>query len=167
MAEKDENLRNEIDVELPYVNSDGVKGIKVIHIAFISQGIYDGYTDLIRDAQEAINLGNKINSFTNDLGYAVAVNKLENDKDCADLNDKLRQIRKECDNATARLVELANNTMQKKFRLITKILKKNGVEDADLYDIEWWKECVQMYDIMRFIKEACTKDDDEEVKKKL
>lgn len=48
----------------------------------------------------------------------------------------------------------------KKFILIKKILLKNGIEDEDMLSLDWWMSCVDMEDMMRFIRTACTKDDE-------
>lgn len=156
------NLRNEIDIQLFYVDENGKKGIKKVHIMFISQGIYKAYNALQQEIIEAIQLGERIKTITQDIGYEAAKRSaLEGDlkpsKD--EVKETIAKLQREYENALARLNEISDHIDEKKISLVKKILTKNGVEDKDLYDPEWWEECVNMEDMMRFIKEACTKDD--------
>lgn len=156
------NLRNEIDIELLYINEEGRKGIKKVHITFVSQAIYKAYNALQQEIIEAIQLGERLKTITQDIGYEAARRSvLEGDLKPTkeDVKDTIHKLQKEYENAVARLNEISDHIDEKKMALIKKILVKNGIEDKDLYDPEWWEECVNMEDMMRFIKEACTKDD--------
>lgn len=162
MAEKLTSLRNEIDVSIFYVNDDGKKGIKKVHITFVSQGIYKLYQELNKDLVEAIQLGNDIKKYTEDMGFEIAKRGMEDDGvkvKLADVKARILAIREKYDQATARLNEITDHLDEKKYALIKKILLKNGIEDKEMADPGWWEECVNADEAMRFIREVCTKDD--------
>lgn len=160
MAE--ESLRNEIDVEIPYVDDNGTKGIKKLHIAFISQAIYKMYYELVQDNKEAVKIGLQLKKTIPEMGFEIAqVNKLN--KSVAEssklIKEKLDKIKKETEDSAARLIELSKHTDEVKILLVQKILKKNGIEDKDLLNPQWWEDCTDRPCLMHFIETVCTKDD--------
>ena len=75
MADKKESLRNEIDYQLHYVNEKGQPGIKVLHISFVSQSIYQDYLEIVNEAQEAVRLSERMKELISQMGGAVARRK--------------------------------------------------------------------------------------------
>lgn len=110
---KETNLRNEITIEVPYVDNEGKPGIKKYPIHFISQDIYKTYSALLTDITDAVTLGKRIEQITQDIGYSIAqqMKVVEKDdgtveqvkKTFADAKAEVDALRKEYENTTARL----------------------------------------------------------------
>lgn len=177
MAEK-ETLRNEVDLEIPYVNDDGKNGLKRVHVKFISQAIYAEYTALVESVVEATQLGEKLKRLSQDMGYEIASRRkvsISADGSVQSAKKTLREVRatlksmsEEAEKCNARVQELVSHMNEKKLHLIKAILLKNQIDDVDLNTDSWWLSCVDKEDMMAFITDACTKDNRRiESKKKL
>lgn len=167
---KEESLRNEIDVDVAYVDDYGVKGIKTVHIAFISQAISRDYINYVKTLIEIQQLGEKSSKLVKDMGYLVS-QKTEvttnesgeiviKDKSLAEIRAIMKDKVREHEDTDARLNELTARVDDMRFALIKKILLKNGIDDADMNRKEWWDDCVDKTDVSSFIREACTKDNE-------
>jgi len=168
MAEKKESLRNEIDYQLHYVNEKGQPGIKVLHISFVSQSIYQDYLEIVNEAQEAVRLSERMKELISQMGGAIARRKNYKDdegnivlpkKKLSEVRADIKELKQEYDDAAARITEISNGTYRKKFALIKKILAKNGITDPVLQNEDWWFDCTSMHEMMEFIVAACTKDE--------
>jgi hypothetical protein len=167
MAEK-ESLRNELDIEIPYVDDSGKNGLKKVHIKFISQTIYAEYTQLIETISEAVSLGEKVKKTSESIGYEIASKrniKVDSDgnvsstrKTLFETRDAVKRLVEEAERCNARINEISSHMNEKKFHLINAVLLKNQIDDPDLCSMDWWLSCVDMEDMMNFIVTACTKD---------
>lgn len=167
MAEK-ESLRNELDVEIPYVDDNGKSGLKRVHIKFISQAIYAEYTQLVETIMEVTQLGEKIKASSERIGYQIASKRLLNVDDKGNVTstrktlfearDAIKRLTEETERCNARINELSSHMDERKFHLISVILKKNQIDDTDLSSMDWWMSCVDREDMMNFIVTSCTKD---------
>lgn len=177
MAEK-ESLRNEIDVEIPYVDDNGKAGLKRVHIKFISQAIYAEYTQLVDSIMEITQLGEQVKASSESIGYQIASKRMvsmgedgkiqSKRKSIFEIRDSIKKLTEEAERCNARINEISSHMNERKFHLISVILKKNQIEDADLSSMDWWLSCVDMEDMMNFIVTSCTKDNSRiESKKKV
>lgn len=167
MAEK-ENLRNELDVEIPYVDDDGKSGLKRVHIKFISQALYAEYTKLVESIMEITELGEKVKKSSESIGYELASkrnlkfdengNVIGTRKTLSETRAAIKRLTEETERCNARINELSSHMNERKFHLIKAVLLKNQIDDPDLSSMDWWLSCVDMEDMMNFIVTACTKD---------
>lgn len=173
--ENEENLRTEIDIEIPYVGDSGKRGLKKVHITFISQGIYNAYAALVNDSLEIVRLKNEADKLTQDMGQALNRVKVVKDENGSlttvktgfiEARNQLKEIQKVYDDNIARINDIADHLNEKKQALIQKILKRNGIEDTDLWNPEWWTESTAVAEDMRFIHAACEKDNEVLLRKK-
>lgn len=164
---KEESLRNEVDIEIPYISNDGKKGLKKVHIMFISQGIYNSYASLINDSVEVIKLKEELDLTVQKMGQALhRVSVVKNDEGhlttvkagILETREKLKELQTSYDKVIARINDISDHMAERKHNLIQKILKKNAIEDSDLFSREWWEECTEVAEDMKFIHAACEKD---------
>ena len=168
MGEKKSSLRNEIDYDLHYVTDKGQRAIKTLHITFVSQAIYQDYLDLVNEAQEAINLSERMKELLKQMGGTIARRKNYKDAEgnvvlpklkLSEVREDIKDLKREYDDAVARITEISNGTYRKKFNLIQKILDKNGIDEPDLRKEDWWYNNTSVHEMMEFIVAACTKDE--------
>jgi len=174
----DNDLRNEIDVELNYWNAQGKKGVKNLHIAFISQAIYDEYTKVIEDTNTIVRLTAEIENKQKETGYIIAQRskialneetgeyEVVGKKHIKDTIADLKQLKDEIEKTTEKVNGLSSTIRQRQLSLIHKILVRNGIEDEELLSTEWWMNSVDMTDVVVFLHVACTKDNQKILDKK-
>jgi predicted nuclease with TOPRIM domain len=164
---KEEKLRTDIEIEIPYVSMEGKQGLKKVRIMFISQGIYNLYVSLINDTMEVLRIKDTLDQIIQRMGQTA--NRVQVVKDnegklttiktsILEARKKMKEAQEEYDRAIARMNDISDHLDERKQSLIQKILKKNGIEDTDLWSTEWWKECTEVAEDMRFITKACEKD---------
>jgi len=173
--ENNTDLRNEIDYEIPYVLDDGTKGIKKVHIAFVSQGIYQDYNKYVEELIELKTIGDRLAVISSNMGYAVAQDSvvykegetiLSRKKTIKEIRDEIAALSEESERLSSRVNEITSHLDEKRFNIVRKIIIKNSIEDKDMLSLDWWMNCVDRVVFMDFIKTACTKDDDKLASKK-
>ena len=164
---KEEKLRTSIEIEIPYVSVEGKPGLKKVEIMFISQGIYNLYVSLINDTMEVLKIKDTLDQIIQRMGQTVNRVQVVKDEEgklttmkvgILETRKKMKEAQGEYDKAIARMNDISDHLDERKQNLIQKILKKNGIEDTDLRNPEWWKECTEVAEDMRFITKACEKD---------
>lgn len=173
--ENEEKLRTEIEIEIPYVTVEGKRGLKCVPIMFISQGIYNIYTALVNDTLEVLRLKESLDEIVQRMGKTANRVQVVQDEDgklttakmgILEARQKIKDLQAEYEKAIARMNDISDHLTERKQSLIQKILRKNGIEDKDLWDPEWWEECTAVAEDMRFITTACEKDSDLLMRKK-
>lgn len=146
--------RKTLNYELRYRDS-GKDKKRVIKIDFIPNGVIEDY-DLIENATARARMcvhQLRVN------GSVIAVRQAEG-KDLSDVIEENRRIAEEI--RTIGTKEFFNN----RFELLRRILIINGVSDKDeITRREFWNDCVDVSDLLDFLKCAVTKDITESKKK--
>lgn len=170
--ESNEILRQSIDIELPFRDENGQAGVKHVHIDFVSQRIDRMYAEYALKVETAKKLYERMASLLDEAGRAayadLNIDKYLNEglsKGKAGKRAKeekirtLAEIMKERSDIEQKIREIGTDDFfNARFKLIEKIIQKNGIDDPDLLDKDWWDDCVDSFDMVNFINKACTKD---------
>lgn len=160
-----ESLRKSIKVEIPYVNDKGTFGIKTVTINFISQKIMEMYTAYINEITEVIELSHRAENIVSEIG-ATVIGGLDSKLNFEDRVSAIKELNEELESIKAKIKGYSDIAFDRKYELIQLILKKNNVTDHNLLSRDWWVDCVDVNGIMKFIKDACEKDNELINKKK-
>lgn len=163
------DLRRVITYDLPYYDENGEERTKHIKIRFVSQAISRQYYEYVSDMTEFKLLYQEFAKTQSDAGSAAigALVKLEAADGSIKTADELEQESAELVAKYAQQMEQMEKRLKefdseaffnKRFKLVYNLLKRNAVDDEDLYSRKWWDESVDTFDMVDFITAACTKD---------
>jgi len=137
---------------------------KLIPIRFVSNRVYDWYSDIMERENKIRTLhADKRRAIENQAVLIIEKDKtiLQKIKDGKALRDEVKNIDKEIKATDSK------DFVQARFKLIERILSDNAIDDPDLLDPEFWNDCLEPMELWGFITAAVTKDSQGQSKKKV
>ena len=142
-------MRKKIHYTVEYRDQGEDKEIE-ISIDFISNRVMKEYSDVVLIADEAQRAFNRMS----DISTILAGEELT--------EEKKQELKEEDIKCTEKILEFnENNYFKKRFDVLEKILIDNGHKDNEmLMDVNFWNDCVEPSELLKFMTNAVYKDID-------
>jgi hypothetical protein len=123
-----------------------------VSIAFVSNRASREYTELMSDIDTFRKKSEEHQRLLSESGTIIAEHK-DGYKDELKKNEAKRAKIKE------ELAEYQNcDIFNNRVKLITMILRQNGINDEKMMSFDFWDECVESYEMMKFLIGCMCKD---------
>ena len=153
--------RKKLDFFMQY-NDNGETKQKHIEIGFISWRMKKQYFEIMDKVFQAEKLADKIQDIAKkqlDVTQNKDFNAIEKTKKVA----KLEEEKQQC---AAKLEAVGDDAFfNSRAELVMAILKANNCNDPAMHELDFWYDCVEPAEIMRFLVIAINKDSQPQVKK--
>jgi hypothetical protein len=146
-------MRKPIDYTVEY-REEGVQDEIEVRIDFISNRVMKDFSDLMVLANEAETAHSRIS----DIATIISGEDLT--------EEKKAELREESNNCIDKIMEFNDNGyFTKRFEILKRILVDNGYKENErLMSLDFWEECVDPAELLKFMYLAIYKDVDKKKK---
>lgn len=145
--------------ELNY-RDKGEKHIKEFEIDFVPNGIVKKHTQVIMDAGEVTQNFHQIQNNENKIVALRSLNTKAKDKEEKKNNkEEIAALTAENKRLALLIAETGDSDyFDRRFDIIKTLFEQNGITDEKFLSYEFWDNCVDYTDLMRFLRDIVEKD---------
>ena len=147
-------MRKTVNYELTYFKK-GEELKKIVPIKFVSNRIYDWYSDIMDRTNKLQGLVAQRKKLIEDLAMVIV------DKDVSILKrrEKSKPIKAELKEVEKQISECdSKDFVTARHKIIERLLNDNGIDDPELLSLDFWNDNIEPSELWGFLVAAVTKD---------